>query len=85
MNKNEFTAVLSKWIGTHSQPSDCEHCSNLGFWRVAKMSTVNALELDIHDKRIARRVVPSPQVALLECTNCKQVTIIDEDKLILSS
>ena len=85
MNKTEFTEQLNNWMGTHDQPSDCEHCSNLGFWSGPKMSTVNAIELDIDDKRIARRVVPSPQVALLECSNCKKVTIIDEDRLLLSS
>jgi len=85
MNKTEFTATLDKWIANHSRPSDCEHCSNLGSWRVAKIQTVNAIALDIHDKRIARRDIPSPQVALLECSNCKRVTIVDEDKLTLSS
>ncbi len=84
MIKNNFESALQEWIDSHSEPSDCEHCSDLRFWTVAKISAVAAISMDIHDKRIASRDIQSPQVALLECNNCKRVTIIDEDKLRLS-
>lgn len=84
MFSDNFKKTLDTWISNHSEPSDCERCSNLGFWKVAKITTENAVALDIHDKRIATRVVPSPQVALLECSNCRGVTPVGEDTLGLS-
>jgi hypothetical protein len=83
MINTNFRTELDKWISNHSEPSDCERCSSLGFWRVAKISPEAAVALDIHDKRIASRVIPSPQAALLECSGCKRVTIIDEYRLSL--
>ena len=83
MDQVDFKKKLEAWISNHSEPSDCEHCSNLGLWRVAKIQSINAVALDIHDKSIASRVVPSPQVVLLECSNCMRVTFVDEDKLSL--
>jgi hypothetical protein len=78
---DDIKVKVESWIGRHSEPSDCEHCSNLGWWKLMKIATVKAMTQDTHNRSVATLDVPAPQIVLLECSNCREVTYLEESKL----
>jgi hypothetical protein len=82
MIKNDnMTVKVEAWIRRHSEPSDCEHCENLDWWKLMRIAGVAAITQDIYNRSIATRDVHSPRLAFLECNNCKQVRLVEESEL----